>query len=136
MHKLAHLVHKNSKRKESHSVPSSALQPVKCSEQDLYRYRKQRGVNLGISSTYFNQPIGADFVVGSWFVLEPWISPAPFRFAKAPAQCDLDVAHGSHAKEVLETHWDTWIVEEDWKWIKDRGINTVRIPVRAITFHT
>ena len=70
--------------------------------------------------------------LGSWFVLEPWISSAPFRFAKAPAQSDLDVARGSKAKEVLENHWDSWIVEDDWKWIKERGINTVRIPVRMI----
>jgi glucan 1,3-beta-glucosidase len=70
--------------------------------------------------------------LGSWFVLESWISSTPFRFAKTPAQSDLDVARGSKAKEVLENHWDSWIVEDDWKWIKERGINTVRIPVRRI----
>jgi aryl-phospho-beta-D-glucosidase BglC (GH1 family) len=70
-------------------------------------------------------------ILGSWFVLEPWISPTPFLFAKTPGQSDLDIARGSHAREVLENHWDAWIVEEDWKWMKERGINTVRIPVRT-----
>ncbi|KAK7685459.1 hypothetical protein QCA50_011322 [Cerrena zonata] len=82
------------------------------SQSDLFRYRKQRGVNLG-----------------SWFVLERWIADAPFRFAKEPAQSDLDVARGSYAKEVLERHWDSWISEPDWEWIARRGINTVRIPI-------
>ncbi|KAI0367432.1 glycoside hydrolase [Pilatotrama ljubarskyi] len=77
-----------------------------------YRYRKQRGVNLG-----------------SWFVLERWICESPFHNAAAPAQSDLDVANGSNAKETLERHWDTWIVEDDWAWLAERGINTVRIPI-------
>ncbi|KAI0353871.1 glycoside hydrolase [Trametes cingulata] len=81
-------------------------------ELHWYRYRKQRGVNLG-----------------SWFVLERWICDSPFHDAVAPAQSDLDVAKGSHAKEVLERHWDTWIVEDDWAWLAERGINTVRIPI-------
>lgn len=68
--------------------------------------------------------------LGSWFTLERWICGAPFRQAQQPAQSDYDVARGSGAKEILEHHWDTWIVEEDWKWLSEHGINTVRIPVR------
>ncbi|KAL4247590.1 glycosyl hydrolase 5 (cellulase A) family protein [Abortiporus biennis] len=82
------------------------------SVSEIFRYRKQRGVNLG-----------------SWFVLEPWITQVPFRFAAAPAQSDLDVAKGSYAKLVLEKHWDSWIVESDWAWLKDHGFNTVRLPI-------
>ncbi|KAH9887994.1 glycoside hydrolase [Cubamyces lactineus] len=81
-------------------------------EQDWYRYRKQRGVNLG-----------------SWFVLERWIAESPFHDAAAPAQSDLDVARGAHAREILERHWDTWLTEADWKWLADAGINTVRVPI-------
>ncbi|KAF8151326.1 glycoside hydrolase superfamily [Crassisporium funariophilum] len=80
--------------------------------QDHFRYRQQRGVNLG-----------------SWFVLERWITDEPFRCASAPGQSDLDIAHGSNAKDILEKHWDTWIQETDWEWIAQRGINTVRIPI-------
>ena len=62
-------------------------------------------------------------------MLERWISAGPFRSAKHPAQSDLDVAHGSNAKAILEEHWDNWITEQDWIWLLDRGFNTVRIPV-------
>ncbi|KIP05944.1 glycoside hydrolase family 5 protein [Phlebiopsis gigantea 11061_1 CR5-6] len=82
------------------------------SSNDIFRYRKQRGVNLG-----------------SWFVLERWIAEAPFRSAAPPAQSDLDVARGTHAKETLEQHWDTWINEGDWAWIAERGLNSIRLPI-------
>ncbi|KAJ7643382.1 glycoside hydrolase superfamily [Mycena polygramma] len=81
-------------------------------EISIYRFRKQRGVNLG-----------------SWFVLERWITDAPFRCAAAPAQSDLDVARGQNARAILEAHYDSWITESDWAWIADRGLNTVRIPI-------
>jgi glucan 1,3-beta-glucosidase len=29
----------------------------------------------------------------------------------------------------LEQHWDTWITEEDWDFMRQHGINTVRIPI-------
>lgn len=80
--------------------------------QDIVRYRKQRGVNLG-----------------SWFTLERWICNEVFSDAAAPGQSDFDVARGKNAKGVLEHHWDTWITDEDWKWIKERGFNSVRLPV-------
>jgi glucan 1,3-beta-glucosidase len=80
------------------------------------RYRKQRGVNLG-----------------SWFVLEGWMAPASvFREAAKPKQSDLDVAKGGNAKMILEEHWDQWITDEDWGWIKEHGYNSVRIPVSAL----
>ncbi|THH12572.1 hypothetical protein EW146_g7570 [Bondarzewia mesenterica] len=45
-----------------------------------------------------------------------------------PGQSDYDVTKGSFTKKVLEHHWDSWITEDDWKWISERGLNTVRIP--------
>ncbi|KAF8815625.1 glycoside hydrolase [Phlegmacium glaucopus] len=78
----------------------------------IFHYRKQKGIN-----------------VGSWFVLERWITDSPFENAFQPAQSDLDVARGRNSKKILEKHWDTWITEEDWAWIAERGINTLRIPI-------
>ncbi|ETW83016.1 glycoside hydrolase family 5 protein [Heterobasidion irregulare TC 32-1] len=99
---------------KSKQTPQLPINPVRDfpSEYDFYRYRKQRGVNLG-----------------SWFVLERWIADSPFRFAEQPGQSDHDVAKGSYGQNVLDRHWNDWIVEEDWQWISDRGINTVRIPI-------
>ncbi|KAG6873003.1 hypothetical protein C0995_004135 [Termitomyces sp. Mi166 len=53
----------------------------------------------------------------------------PYRFATAPGQSDLDVARGLNARETLEHHWDNWIVEDDWAWMSERGLNAVRIPI-------
>ncbi|KAG2105815.1 glycoside hydrolase family 5 protein [Suillus discolor] len=86
--------------------------PQESPQQRLYRYRKQRGVNLG-----------------SWFVLERWVSGSPFQGAAGSGQSDLDVAKGLHAKQVLEHHWDSWITSSDFEWLAARGINTVRIPI-------
>jgi len=74
-------------------------------------------------------PFLANNLPGSWFVLERWIADGPFRSAVQPAQSDLDVALGKDAKYILEDHWNNWITETDWKWIKERGFNAVRIPV-------
>lgn len=30
---------------------------------------------------------------------------------------------------MLEKHWDTWITEDDFDWLQQKGINTVRIPI-------
>lgn len=62
-------------------------------------------------------------------MLERWIVDPPYRDAKDPGQSDLDVAKGKNAKAILENHWDTWITEPDWKFLSEKGINTVRIPV-------
>ncbi|KAF9458536.1 glycoside hydrolase superfamily [Collybia nuda] len=80
--------------------------------ETILRFRKQRGVNLG-----------------SWFVLEHWITDDPFRCAHVPGQSDLDVVRGADARRILEEHWDTWIRETDFAWLAQRGVNTVRIPI-------
>jgi aryl-phospho-beta-D-glucosidase BglC (GH1 family) len=82
-------------------------------------------VHFFFCPSYSNQPV----LSGSWFVFERWIADSPFQHAFQPAQSDLDIARGINAKHILERHWDTWMTEEDWAWISERGINTVRIPV-------
>jgi glucan 1,3-beta-glucosidase len=65
-------------------------------------------------------------------VLERWITDRPFHSARHPASSDLDVACGENAQQILEEHWATWITEQDWAWISQQGINTVRIPVSDV----
>jgi hypothetical protein len=55
-----------------------------------------------------------------------------FREAVKPKSSDMDVAQGGNAKAILEEHWDSWMRDEDWNWIKDHGYNSVRIPVSAL----
>lgn len=71
------------------------------SPRQLYQYRRQYGVNLG-----------------SWFVLEKWLTPSVFQGAKEPAGCELDIAAGlgaEKAKAQLEAHWDGFVNDGDWK---------------------
>jgi glucan 1,3-beta-glucosidase len=92
--------------------PPTASLPL---EQAIPRYRKQRGLNLG-----------------SWFVQERWINSSTFAKAVKTGQSDYDIAKGEDAKSILEHHWDSWIVEEDWIWMKERGFSSVRIPVSRV----
>ncbi|KAF8074494.1 glycoside hydrolase superfamily [Lyophyllum atratum] len=113
MHKLTEKLKENLRGLHSraeHAVLRDLSSNI--SDSVLYQYRKQRGVNLG-----------------SWFVLERWITDNPYHSAASPAQSDLDVARGSNARETLEAHWDNWIVEGDWAWIAERGMSAVRIPI-------
>ncbi|TIA91573.1 hypothetical protein E3P99_00974 [Wallemia hederae] len=91
---------------------NQAIPPRVLSPADIYRFRKQRGVNLG-----------------SWFVLERWLGSHPYRHAARPGQSDHDVARGSHAQETMEQHYEEWIKEHDFEWLSSVGVNTVRIPI-------
>lgn len=65
------------------------------------------------------------------FALERWIAEAPFRGLSGSSELDV-VQQAPDAKERLESHWDNWLTEEDWTWIRDRGFNTVRLPVSIV----
>ena len=67
-------------------------------------------------------------------MLESWIADRPFREAHPPRQSDLDIARGTHAREILQDHWRNWIIDSDWAWLAETGINTVRIPVSLMAF--
>lgn len=90
--------------------PAQAPPPL---EASLARYRRQRGINLG-----------------SWFVTESWLSTKLYAStAVDPKGSDFDLARGKDAKAAMEHHWDTWMTDDDWHWIKQRGFNSVRLPV-------
>ena len=67
--------------------------------------------------------------LGSWLVLEKWMVPDVFRGTKAPDEYSLCLALGSQAKDRLNRHRETFITAADFRWIKDCGLNTVRLPV-------
>lgn len=95
----------------NHSFPP-AQAPIPL-EHSLQRYRRQRGINLG-----------------SWFVTENWLSTKLYASLAVDRKgSDFDLARGKDAKAAMEHHWDTWITDDDWNWIKQRGFNSVRLPV-------
>jgi glucan 1,3-beta-glucosidase len=73
---------------------------------------KLRGVNLG-----------------AWLVLEKWMVPDVYRGTSAPDEYSLCLALGSQAKDRLDRHRETFITIEDFRWIKQCGLNAVRLPV-------
>ena len=75
-----------------------------------YTGPKLRGVNLG-----------------GWLVLEKWMEPSVFAGTSAEDEYTFSQTPGAAVK--LEKHHQTWITEPDFKWLKDHGVNAVRIPV-------
>jgi glucan 1,3-beta-glucosidase len=74
--------------------------------------KKLRGVNLG-----------------GWLVLEKWMTPSLFADVDAEDETGWCVELGQHAESTLKRHWDTFITQDDFAWLAERGINAVRIPV-------
>ena len=75
-------------------------------------FSKLRGVNLG-----------------SWLVLEKWMTPAPYRGTDAEDEYSLGMALGDKAKDRLNHHRETFITADDFRWIKNCRLNAVRLPV-------
>lgn len=90
--------------------------------RQLFQSRLNRGVNIG-----------------SWFVLEKWITPGMFpedcdegrtseldavQLAMEAAEDDVEVV-----REKFETHWREWMVYDDWSWLKEVGATAVRVPI-------
>jgi glucan 1,3-beta-glucosidase len=73
---------------------------------------KLRGVNLG-----------------SWLVLEKWMVPDLYRDTDAPDEYSLCLALGDGAQKRLNLHRESFITEEDFRWIAGCGLNAVRLPV-------
>jgi glucan 1,3-beta-glucosidase len=68
--------------------------------------------------------------LGGWFVLERWMKPSLFEGSVSKARCETSfVTHHPNAKEALEEHWNTWITLEELHWIRQQGIDLVRIPI-------
>ena len=65
--------------------------------------------------------------LGGWLVLERWMTPGLFAGTKAVDEYTFMQAPG--AEEKIRSHRQTFIAEEDFRWIKESGLNAVRIPV-------
>ncbi len=67
--------------------------------------------------------------LGSWLVLEKWMVPDVYRGVDAPDEYSLCLALGDEAGSRLNRHRETFITAEDFRWIRDSGLNAVRLPV-------
>jgi glucan 1,3-beta-glucosidase len=66
--------------------------------------------------------------LGGWLVLEKWMTPELYENYHAEDEFNL-LKLVSNPKDFLKKHRETFITEEDFKWIKEHNINTLRIPV-------
>ncbi len=67
--------------------------------------------------------------LGGWLVLEKWMVPSVYRGCEASDEYGLSLALGSKAESRLNQHREKFITAEDFKWIKNRGLNAIRLPV-------
>lgn len=67
--------------------------------------------------------------LGGWLVLEKWLTPGLFAGSEAEDEYGLMLELGSRAHDVLAVHRDSFVTEEDFVWIKGRGLEAVRLPV-------
>ena len=67
--------------------------------------------------------------LGGWLVLEKWMTPELFEGYNAKDEYHLMLQMGDLRKSVIEKHRNEFIKEEDFIWMKEYGINVVRIPV-------
>lgn len=67
--------------------------------------------------------------LGNWLVLERWMQPGLFAPYDVADEYSLCAALGASAERVMRRHRETFIRAEDFAWIRERGLNAVRIPV-------
>lgn len=73
--------------------------------------------------------------LGNWLVLEKWMNPELFAGVAAEDETDLcKLLPRDELVARLTKHRDTYITREDFQWIKERGLNTIRIPVPHFIF--
>jgi len=65
--------------------------------------------------------------LGGWLVLERWMTPSLFKGTDAADEYSFMQTPG--AREKLRDHQKNFIREADFKWLHDRGVQAVRIPV-------
>lgn len=65
--------------------------------------------------------------LGGWLILEKWMTPSLFAGTKAKDEYTFMQTPG--AVEKIERHRKTFIIESDFKWLQENGVNAVRIPI-------
>lgn len=68
--------------------------------------------------------------LGGWFVLERWMTPTLFKDNNVEGNDETCFSKQSPDKEkALQAHYETWITRDDIMWLKEQGVNLVRIPI-------
>ena len=96
--------------------------------KDSYTFYFSRGA-LDKEEVAFTNPEAIRGVnLGGWFVLEGWMTPDLFN-GLAESDETYFVLNADNAEARLETHWNTFITEDDFAFLSDHGINYIRLPI-------
>ena len=73
--------------------------------------------------------------LGNWLVLEKWMKPDLFEETNTEDETWLSRKMDPEAfGALIRAHRDSYITEEDFRFIAENGLNTVRLPVPYFTF--
>lgn len=67
--------------------------------------------------------------LGGWLVLEKWMTPSLFTGLRAVDEHGFCEELGEKASTILALHRSSFITADDFRWIADHGLTSVRLPV-------
>lgn len=65
--------------------------------------------------------------LGGWLVLEKWMTPSLFRGTSA--RNEFELAKTPQGRERIQRHRETFIVEDDLRWLKEHEVEILRVPI-------
>lgn len=65
--------------------------------------------------------------LGGWLVIEKWMTPSLFRGIQASNEFELSKTKEGRAR--IRKHHRAFVTEKDLKWLKEQGIDILRVPV-------
>lgn len=71
--------------------------------------------------------------LGGWLVLERWMTPSVFENTDAQDEFTLSQIPGIRKR--IERHRNSFMTEEDWRWLSEHNIQNVRLPVGYWVLH-
>ncbi len=71
--------------------------------------------------------------LGGWLLLEPWMTPSLFEGLEAVDEYTFMASPDARAR--LRRHHETFVTEEDFGWLREHGIDLVRLPVGHWVLH-
>ncbi len=73
--------------------------------------------------------------LGNWLVLEKWMSPELFSGTTAADETYLCLQLSENEKRTrMKTHRDHYITSRDFAYLREKGINAIRLPVPFFVF--
>ena len=90
-------------------------------------------VSLNITKKQFYQSrFNFGVNLGSSFIREDWIYPALFPQGVTTELEAITIEakeDAEAAREKLETHWKSFMLDWDWNWLQERNVNSIRLPI-------